>query len=97
MTTATANPHEATARIRKAHAICEVLAAHGATADEAAALPPAGQRIAADLAGVRPASEATWACVVALLRVGEAAEKRKLQAEVHAEEWAALSRARWLT
>lgn len=89
MTTTTA-PHEATARIRKAHAIAEVLAAHGGTADEAATLPLDGQRIAASLAGVRPASEATWACVVALLRVSE-----HVEASAPAEGWSALSRSRW--
>ena len=63
---------EATARVRKARRLAAVLTAHGATADQARSLPPLGRAICAELAGTRPASDATWATVVGLLRVGVA-------------------------
>ena len=69
MTVATA--HETTNRVLKAGRIAHVLSAHHATADQAAALPPAARSMAAELAGWETVSDATWATVVGLLRVGE--------------------------
>lgn len=64
--------NEAAARTRKAHGIARTLHYHGATADDAGALPAVGRRMAALLAQVPPPSDTTWACVVALLREWEA-------------------------
>lgn len=64
--------HEAAARTRKAFRLAGVLAAQGATADEAAALPKTHRHIAAELAGCRPPSPETWATVVEIMRAGEA-------------------------
>ena len=63
-----ANLHEARNRTAKALRLAHILIAHGATAAMAAALPPKGRSIAADLAGVRRPSDATWAIVEQLLR-----------------------------
>lgn len=62
---------EAAARTRKAHRIAEVLRQHNATSADAVRLDESGRRSAAELAGVRPASSTTWACVVALLQLWE--------------------------
>lgn len=63
----THSPREAEARTIKALALVQVLVAHGATADEARALPAAGRRMAETLAGTRPASDATWTVAVTVL------------------------------
>lgn len=61
----------AAARTRKAHRIAEILRKSGATSSDAASIDEPGRRAAEELAGVRPASETTWACVVALLALWE--------------------------
>ena len=61
----------AAARTRKAHRIADVLRSFGSTSADAAVLDAAGRTSAAELAGVRPASDTTWACVVALLQLWE--------------------------
>jgi hypothetical protein len=63
--------HEVTRRIRKAKRLAEVLAAHDATAEQAADLPQPGRAMCAALAGVQVPSERTWATTVALLRMWE--------------------------
>lgn len=47
--------------------LAHVLTAHGGTAASATVLPPEGRAMVVELAGVRPASEATWAVVEQLL------------------------------
>lgn len=66
-------PHafEAQARARKAILIARVLAAHGATWADAAALPGSGRTMAAELAGVPAPSDATWHAVVGVLQALE--------------------------
>ena len=59
---------EAAARTRKAALLADVLQRHGSTSADAFALSPLGRSVAAQLAGVRAPSDATWAAVVALLR-----------------------------
>jgi hypothetical protein len=59
-TQTTHSAREAAARTTKALKLVDILAAHGASADEARALPPAGRRMCESLAGTRPASDATW-------------------------------------
>ncbi len=60
--------HEAAARQAKATKMANVLLAHGADAQAAAALPSHGRRIVAKLAGTKLPSETTWAVVVDQLR-----------------------------
>lgn len=67
----TANRSEQDRRIRKAKRLAEVLAAHDATAEQAADLPQPGRAMCAALAGVQVPSERTWATTVALLRMWE--------------------------
>lgn len=62
----------AAARTRKAFRLASVLWIHDATATVAASMTPEERLVAAELAGVRPASDTTWACVVALLGIWEA-------------------------
>lgn len=64
----------AAARTRKAHRIAVVLRDAGGTSATAAVLDAGGRRAAEELAGVRPASDTTWGCVVALLGLWEAAQ-----------------------
>lgn len=63
----TQSARETIARTTKALALVDILAAHGATAAEARALPPSGRRMAEQLAGVRPGSDTTWQVVVTVL------------------------------
>ena len=63
---------EAAARTRKAFRLASALWIHDATATVAAAMTPDERLVAAELADVRPPSDTTWACVVALLGIWEA-------------------------
>lgn len=63
--------YEAQARARKATLIANVLASHGATSADAAALPGHGRTMAAELAGVPAPSDATWHAVVGVLQAYE--------------------------
>lgn len=58
---------EATNRAIKAARIAKVLALLGATPAQVRDLPESGRRMAEELAEVNPASDATWAAVVALV------------------------------
>ncbi len=72
-----ASIHEHTARANKAARLVAVLTAHGASAAQAAALPAEGRATTEQLAGVRPASEATWALVVRDMEDAERVAARK--------------------
>lgn len=79
-------PHacEVQARARKATLIANVLAAHGATSVDAAALPPQGRTIAAELAGVPAPSDATWHAVVGVLQAAEQGRRPAARPNVEA-------------
>lgn len=59
---------EAAARTAKATKMANVLIAHGADADSAAALPLKGRAMTALLAGTRAPSDTTWALVVEMVQ-----------------------------
>lgn len=65
--TNTTSKFEAAARTAKASKMANVLIAHGADAETAAALPLRGRRLVAELAGCRVPSETTWALVVEMV------------------------------
>lgn len=60
--------HELVARRAKAIKLTDVLIAHGADFETAAALPPQGRTMVAQLAGCREASDTTWALVVEMVQ-----------------------------
>ncbi len=70
------HPTKAQHQARKATLLANVLAAHGATADQAAALPDEGRATAAELAQVTAPSEESWSMVVGILQSREAEQRR---------------------
>jgi hypothetical protein len=63
---------EATARMIKATKLATVLIAHRAEPAVVAAMPEAGRRLTATLAGTRSPSETTWALVTDLVEAHDA-------------------------
>jgi len=84
---ANTHPRKAQHQARKATLLANVLAAHGATAAQAGALPDEGRRTAEQLAGVSVSSDETWAMVVGILGSREAAKAHEAACWVRDELW----------
>ena len=79
------HPRKTQHQARKATLLANVLAAHGATADQAVALPDEGRRTAEQLAGVGVSSDETWAMVAGILQSAEQDRARRVVQAVRDE------------